>query len=187
MVYMSHATGRTIYGSPHAMAPSRFLKDLPPGSIDRKFDADSPLMPRMFGDEEAAVREQKVVAGGIDITDVLRRARENSAAAASQKPEAQTPPARPIGGETAPEPKEAGKRKPAGAPRKKAARSPAKQKKAASLQPLGTGTKVVHEDFGEGIVVSVDEKSDEPAVTVAFVAKGIKKILANHPKLKVRG
>ncbi|HCU34727.1 MAG TPA: ATP-dependent DNA helicase PcrA [Armatimonadetes bacterium] len=186
MVYMSHARGRTIYGSPHGMIPSRFLKDLPPESIDCKFDADSPLMPRMFGDEEAAVRERTVLAGGIDITDVLRRARENSAAAAAQRQEPQTPPAQPSGGETVPEPTEAGKRKPAGATRKKAARSPAKQKKAASVQPLGTGTKVVHEDFGEGIVVSVDEKGDEPAVTVAFVAKGIKKILANHPKLKVR-
>lgn len=46
------------------------------------------------------------------------------------------------------------------------------------------GTKVRHSTFGEGIVVSSEAKGDDEEVTVAFVGKGIKKLLAAFAKLE---
>ncbi len=182
MVYISHAQGRTIYGSPQRMKPSRFLRDLPADLVDRKFDPASPLMPRMFGDEETAARTVVGEGGGIDITDILQRARENQATAAARAQAAQ---AEAIA-ETAPAELKKPQRAPAASSKKRAPRAGGRKQRSTEPLKLSSGTKVVHEDFGEGIVISVDEQTDEPAVTVAFVAKGIKKILANHPKLTVK-
>jgi DNA helicase-2/ATP-dependent DNA helicase PcrA len=49
---------------------------------------------------------------------------------------------------------------------------------------LSKGDKVVHNIFGEGVVVSVDED----IATIAFpMPHGIKKILESHPGLKKKG
>jgi DNA helicase-2/ATP-dependent DNA helicase PcrA len=42
------------------------------------------------------------------------------------------------------------------------------------------GEQVQHSKFGTGTVISVDNKSDIPEVTVAFPGKGIKKLLADY-------
>jgi len=162
MVYMSHARGRTIFGNPQQMKPSRFLEDLPPELI-RELDSDSPLMPRMFGDEEAALQQQQMSELNIDMTEILQRARGRQQTAQEKTKTAKS--------------------------KKRAPRDPkkkSKKKKSSKTAAFSDGAKVVHEDFGEGVVVSVADDSDEPALTVAFKkGKGVKKMLANHPKLKL--
>ena len=48
-----------------------------------------------------------------------------------------------------------------------------------------TGMKVRHATFGEGIVVSSMAKADDEEVTVAFVGKDLKKLLASFARLEV--
>jgi len=187
MVYMSHAHGRTIFGQPQQMRPSRFLEDLPPELI-RELDSDNPLMPRMFGDEEAALQQQQTSEFKIDMTEILQRARAGQ----------QTAQKRPLEDEQAEDESQQAaeadkatktKKTKVAKSKKKAPRDPkkkSKKKKSSKTAGFSHGVKVVHEDFGEGIVVSVADNSDEPTLTVAFKkGKGVKAILANHPKLKL--
>jgi DNA helicase II / ATP-dependent DNA helicase PcrA len=46
------------------------------------------------------------------------------------------------------------------------------------------GQKVRHEQFGDGIVVSSKAQGDDEEVTVAFVGKGVKRLLAGFAKLQ---
>ncbi len=46
------------------------------------------------------------------------------------------------------------------------------------------GMKVRHSIFGNGIVISSEPKSDDEEVTVAFVGKGVKKLMATFAKLE---
>jgi len=162
MVYMSHAHGRTIFGNLQRMRPSRFLDDLPPELI-RVLDSDTPLLPRMFGDEEAALQQHQESRVKLDMTEILQRARTSR-----RTPQNST---------------EATK------PKKKAPRDPNKQsKRAKSSRPAGLcdGAKVLHEDFGEGIIVSVSDDGDQLALKVAFKkGQGVKQMQADHPKLKL--
>jgi DNA helicase-2/ATP-dependent DNA helicase PcrA len=48
------------------------------------------------------------------------------------------------------------------------------------------GDKVVHQKFGEGTVISVEQSSDETYVQVAFSGKGIKKLAASIARLEKR-
>jgi hypothetical protein len=197
MVYLSHARGRTIFGSLRQMDPSRFLRDLPSGLLDHNGGPDRPLMPRMFGDEVATVQETLEDAG-IDMTEILQRVRANQAEARRRQEQTQAsqPVTKPVGKKsstkTSPHAGSAGASEtaaPAKAPRtgKKAPRQPkAKASATGAATAFTTGTRIVHEDWGKGIVVSVSQDEAETILTVAFEKKGIKKLLAGHPKLKAR-
>ena len=177
MVFLSHCRGRTIFGSPMRMKPSRFLKDLPPELVERKGELDAPLMPRMFGDEEAALQQQDASEYDLDIRAVLDHARGNEQSARERVEAEETEQAR------------AGKKARASRSKKKAPREPKKKarKKRAAKTKFSDGVKIEHDDFGKGVVVSVSKGEGEPIVTVAFNAGGgLKKLQADHPKLKLR-
>lgn len=190
-VFMSHARARTIFGSPRRMKPSRFLKDLPAEFIEHKGNPENQLM-AMFADSEVESGPDEEF--GIDMTDILQRARAHQERAREDR----------MKQEAIKRDIEAAREKshtyasPEGDPRAKASRTSGKGKRSGASRDGGTkksseetgsvlydGAKVYHESFGEGIVVSVERGQSDPAATIAFKKSGIKKLLANHPKLKL--
>ncbi len=168
MVFLSHCRGRTIFGMPTRMKPSRFLKDLPPELVERKGQLNDPLTPRMFGDEEAALQQQATSEYDLDIRVVLANARQRVEAEETDHTRA-------------------GKKAKAPEAKKKAPRQPQKAtRKRAGSRKFSDGAKIEHEDFGKGVVVSVSKGEGEQILTVAFSAGGLKKLQADHPKLKLR-
>ena len=187
MVFMSHCRGRTIFGMPMRMKPSRFLKDLPVELVERKGELDDPLRPRMFGDEEAAVQQQEVSEHDLDIRVLLDRAREHEQAA-RERAETEAEGKRKTGGKKKTKAPRDPKKKASRDPKTKAPRDPkkkAKKKRAAKVK-FSDGAKIEHDDFGKGVVVSVSAGKGEPILTVAFNAGGLKKLQADHPKLRLR-
>ena len=199
MVYLSHAMGRTIFGNVREMDPSRFLADLPRGLVDHSGGSEHSRTPRMFGDEVATVREALVDAG-IDMTQILQRVRENQAVARrrNQEQEAEsTPPERvedkakskSRAGTHADAQKAVDGPAPAKAPRTRKKASRVRGPKVSNRQTgdvFTAGTKIVHDDWGNGIVVSASHDEAQPILTVVFEKHGVKKMLAGHPKLKAR-
>ena len=61
--------------------------------------------------------------------------------------------------------------------------SPAKPRDPGAAQ-FSAGMKVNHPSFGEGIVVSSKPTASDEEVTVAFVGKGVKKLLASLAKME---
>ena len=197
MVYLSHAMGRTIFGSVREMDPSRFLADLPGGLIDHSGGGGHSRTPRMFGDEVATVREALVDAG-IDMTQILQRVRENQAVARrrDQEQEAESTPPERVGGKAksrattyADVRETAGGSAPSKAPRtqKKAPRvSATSVSNRQDVEIFPPGTKIVHDDWGNGVVVSISQDDTLAILTIRFENHGVKKMLAGHPKLKAR-
>jgi len=181
MVFMSYARGRTIFGNPRRMRPSRFIDDLPEHLIDRKLETDSPLMPRMFGDEDAALQQQVAPEFKIDMTEILQRARANQGIARERRLAEEEAESEADEWPDEPAKKTRASRSDKRAPRQRKKRAKSKGGKSAYY----AGAKIMHEDFGKGIVVSVNEDNGEPTVTVAFKGKGVKKMQADHPKLKL--
>lgn len=165
MLYISHAGSRMIFGSRRRQVPSRFLKELPKELLERRGDlAGLMLPPRPKTEDEATAREPGT--RRIDIEALVSRAKaagkltaeRDQAAATTAAPKAPPPPS--------PAPT-ASRRKPA--------------KEAAPKKPghaYHAGSKIMHKTFGQGMVVSVKE-GDDPELTIAFPAKGVKKILAS--------
>jgi DNA helicase-2/ATP-dependent DNA helicase PcrA len=56
--------------------------------------------------------------------------------------------------------------------------------KAAAGAKFTAGMKVRHSVFGDGIVVSSMPKDDDEEVTIAFVGKGVKKLIAGFANLQ---
>lgn len=54
------------------------------------------------------------------------------------------------------------------------------------LAPYVEGMKVRHDSFGDGLIVSIEERGDDQELTVAFKEQGIKKILASHAPMEQR-
>ena len=54
------------------------------------------------------------------------------------------------------------------------------------LAPYVEGMKVRHDSFGDGLIVSIEERGDDQELTVAFKDQGIKKILASHAPMEQR-
>jgi DNA helicase-2/ATP-dependent DNA helicase PcrA len=48
-----------------------------------------------------------------------------------------------------------------------------------------SGMKVNHNIFGAGIIISIEERSDDQQLTIAFKEKGLKKLLASHAPLEI--
>jgi ATP-dependent exoDNAse (exonuclease V) beta subunit len=184
MLYMSYARGRTIFGQPRRMKPSRFLKDLPEEHVERKVPYDSPLSPRMFGDEEAAQQKAEHADLDFDITEVLDRARANQKEAEQRETDSKSQAPKQEPAKPAPKPKSNPRnrsKRPTGATR----RSKKRRKSGAVPGGLHEGAKIEHEDLGEGIIVTIDDGAT-PTLTVAFAEKGLKKLLADHPKLTLQ-
>ncbi len=149
MLYLSHATQRTIFGSRQRQVPSRFLKDLSPEHVEKRGDLQHLLLPsRPKSEDEALARSPS--RSRIDLPALLARAKENQALAAERE-DAEAPP-------------------------KSRRRSVAP--KTATDGAFRAGSKVVHRKFGQGIVVSATE-DDEVVLTIAFPRAGVKKILAS--------
>ncbi len=185
MLYMSHAKGRTIFGQPRRQKPSRFLKDLPEHLVVEKVPYDTPLSPRMFGDEEAAQQQAEKSDFDLDMTEILQRARENEKEAQRRqdKKEAERSEKKTTQPKQAkPTPKKRKKRKKPSGARSKSSRK--KSPESSVPDEFYEGAKIEHEDFGRGIIVTV-QNADIPQLTVAFPEKGLKKLLADHPKLKL--
>ena len=49
------------------------------------------------------------------------------------------------------------------------------------------GMKVQHDIFGTGLIVSIESRSEDQQLTIAFKEKGIKKILASHAPMEIIG
>jgi DNA helicase-2/ATP-dependent DNA helicase PcrA len=197
MVYLSYAVGHTMSSKVKARKPSRFLTDLPHELVDHSGGGGPSRTPRMFGDEVATVREALVDAG-IDMTQILQRIRENQAVARrrNQEQEAESTPSERVGGKAksrattyADVRETAGGSAPSKAPRtqKKAPRvSATSVSNRQDVEIFPPGTKIVHDDWGNGVVVSISQDDTLAILTIRFENHGVKKMLAGHPKLKAR-
>ena len=58
-------------------------------------------------------------------------------------------------------------------------------KKVASSGGLVSGARIVHDKFGHGTILQVQDTGDDLTVTVQFPRLGIKKLLQSYAKLKL--
>ena len=82
LLYLSHASHRTIYGETWQQRPSRFLKALPEELLDRREGYGGTPQPRMLDDDDRVLDEPK---GGkqIDVASILQRARDRKTGSSS--------------------------------------------------------------------------------------------------------
>ncbi len=158
MLFLSHAFRRTVFGQTQEQQPSRFLGDLPQELIDRRQDISALVAPRIAEEEQDA---ERIGGKKLDLTKILSRSPRSHR-------EAQPKPA------------------PSSPARVKPQR--ARKEKAEAVSDSGTefraGMKVVHPQFGRGVVVRTDGEGPELTVTVAFPGGGIKKLAAQYANLQ---
>ena len=175
-VFLSFARTRARFGQSGGTEPSRFLLEIPPELLDT-----SGLTFPLVGDREAHP---------IDLKRVLRRLRPSDAAGAPQPPAPRRgeAPVSPVsaGGEVTrlPSPRKGGGSPPPATPAgvgpgSQASRSPDRGDNASPLRP---GDKVLHKEFGEGVVVQV--RPDDDIIAVAFPNLGIKRLAASLAPLR---
>ena len=172
-LYMTHAFRRTVYGQPQDQRPSRFMGELPQDLLTRRQDVSRLARPQVFGEE---MEELEETAGGpkLDLTSILSKRKKTEAPKKAKTP---TKPRRSKArASTDGSRRVTVKRK----PRKK---SPASD---AGDSEFKTGTKVAHQKFGDGIVLSSQGEGDDTVVTVAFVKAGVKKLALEYANLQKR-
>jgi DNA helicase II / ATP-dependent DNA helicase PcrA len=176
MLYLSHCHRRTIYGTPQAMAPSRFLRDLPEERVTKQVELSGLGKLPLDGDGDDL---PEVVVGGrkLDIVAILDRARRNGEAASERAAE-QTPEA----------PKPAATRRKAAAPAEPRKKAPAGRKPAAppgaSVGDYQPGDHVTHAAFGQGVVVQVSGEGTGQQLTVAFPKQGVKQLMVAYAPIE---
>ena len=171
MLFITHAFRRTIFGQTQEQRPSRFLRDLPSEFVSRRQEISALVAPRIAEEE---LLEEQVGGRKLDLTQVLSRARRGGTASSEQ---AGTERKRPSGVASA----ASRPGRPSTAKRSGAGKTKGEE---LSAEDLRTGMKVVHPQFGRGVVVRTDGAGEDLVVTVAFPRGGIKKLAAQYAHLE---
>ena len=182
MLYLSHAYRRTVFGTPQAMMPSRFLGDLPDELVDRQIELSNLTRSSVLGDDEE-VGEREIGGKKIDLTEILSKVKSNRKTAKERG---------------AKEAEKAGRMRPGwsrsvvGDQDGRSARGDQDGRSARGDQdargPRGgqykPGERVKHPSFGKGVIVKVDGEGESLQLTVAFPKKGVKKLAAAYAPLE---
>jgi DNA helicase-2/ATP-dependent DNA helicase PcrA len=151
-LYLTHAGRRMIFGQSRYGVPSRFLRDLPPAALSAMAtpSATAALAWRR-GSRETEMSSRPRGSWTHPFSDTPRNPLPAPSARRAEPPVARAPGERYVEREHGADAAEEGR--------------------------LSAGSRVVHEKFGIGVVVSVDSGVD-PIVTVSFSGRGTKRIKA---------
>jgi len=137
LLYLTYAHRRTIYGETRRMQPSRFLSDLPAELVDWRTEL-STMPQRLLAVTEDSFGQRVIGGRRIDLTELLSRVKSRKRAGKAEAENA------------TPQVAASGRR----ADRRASGRRTEDLEQAASLPRFAVGERVVHDKFGEGVVVT---------------------------------
>ncbi len=167
LLYLTYAHRRTIYGETRRMQPSRFLSDLPAELVDWRTEL-STMPQRLLAVTEDSFGQRVIGGRRIDLTELLSRVKSRKRAGKAEAENA------------TPQVAASGRR----ADRRASGRRTEDLEQAASLPRFAVGERVVHDKFGEGVVVTTQGEGPDAELTVAFRGAGVKRLLARYAKLE---